>query len=242
MQLSRVIIAAVFFIIGMLIAIPALFRATSQPSASSTTPSASASLTPTTSPRPSGGVSPGRTARASTTPVRTPTPTPTPSRRTATPGPTRLVPPPTRTAVPALPLKAVIGPVKCPGRGVKVTVTNAGDKVEDYAIEMDGSANTAGRLKPRESYSRTLVLDEGVRTEVAVTWNNQPVRSVVRKADCTDTGAEADRLPRTGPGDAGLYAKTATGIAAMITGLIIFWWGGTWPRRREQVFPGRRRS
>lgn len=132
--------------------------------------------------------------------------------------------------------------MKCPARSVKVSITNPGSKIEDYAIEMDGSANTAGRLKPGESYQRTLTLREGRRTEIAVSWNNEIVRSVVRTAGCSGTGTRADRLPHTGPGDAGLYAKTATGIAAMITGLIIFWWGGTWPRRREQIFPGRGRS
>lgn len=107
---------------------------------------------------------------------------------------------------------------------------------------MDGSANTAGRLKPGESYRRTLELVEDKRTDVAVTWNNETVRSVTRKADCAGTGTGAERLPRTGPGDAGLFAKTATGIAVMITGLIIFWWGGTWPRRRDQIFPDKRRT
>jgi hypothetical protein len=33
-----------------------------------------------------------------------------------------------------------------------------------------------------------------------------------------------------------LIARIATGIAAMLTGVIIFWYGRQWPGRRDKMF------
>jgi hypothetical protein len=64
---------------------------------------------------------------------------------------------------------------------------------------------------------------------------------VKRTANCTHSAAPAppprQNLPHTGPNSAAVVAKVATGVAAMITGLVIFWYGGIWPRRRDQVLP-----
>jgi hypothetical protein len=130
-----------------------------------------------------------------------------------------------------------IGAVHCPGRSVTVTVANAGSRTEDYAVELDGSAMIADRIGPKTTRTNKVSLTENRATTVAVTWRNEPVKSARRKADCTGRTKPPESLPRTGPDDATMYARIATGVAAMITGLIIFWYGGIWPRRRESMLP-----
>jgi hypothetical protein len=67
------------------------------------------------------------------------------------------------------------------------------------------------------------------------------LRTGTRRADCSTPSQTQEpvppqeNLPRTGPTDAGTFAKVATGVAAMVTGVIVFWYGGIWPRRRDQI-------
>ncbi|RAY15788.1 hypothetical protein DPM19_08425 [Actinomadura craniellae] len=148
------------------------------------------------------------------------------------------------TTVPARPLQVSIGAVRCPGRMVAVTVRNIGPRTEDYAIEQNGSATIADRIAPGASRTRQVELTEGRATNITVTWKNAPVRSAGRTANCAGddpapppgNDPPEDRLPHTGPEDGVLTARIATGVAAMITGGIILWWGGLWPRRRERIF------
>lgn len=225
MQLPRVVIAAVFFIIGALIAIPAIIDATSSPSrAAGASETTSPSPSPTaTSPRPTG--------------TRTATPTPSRSR---TPPPT---PPPTRTAPPAQPLSITVGKVQCPDRTVMVKVRNTGTRTEDYSIERnDDSAARPGRILPGQTESVPVKLREDRPTRIQVTLKNEPVTTRTRTADCKKSGAGTpgdtppSRLPHTGADSSVLWARGATGAAAMITGAIIFWYGGIWPRRRDPLF------
>jgi hypothetical protein len=274
MQWSRFIIAAVFFVLGAGIAIPALLRSNNTPSRASSSPttSAPASGTPRTpngtlSPAHNGAPTPatptpsrsGPRRAPSATPTRitaTPTPTritatPTPTRITATPTPTRTTPRPTPTPTPtptrsgttspapAVPLTASIGAVRCPARSVTVKVTNVGRVAVDYSIEQDTTPTVADRIGPGASRTSRLALKEDENTTVAVVWTNRTLESARRKANCNHPAAPAPAprrsLPHTGPDSASVVAKVATGVAAMITGLIIFWYGGIWPRRREQV-------
>jgi hypothetical protein len=297
MQLSRVVIAAVFFAIGALIAIPALTR-TGSPSASGTptptgavtasgTPTGTPSRTPTGTPgrtpptrTPSARTSPTRTPSAAAPPSRTPTVTSVPTRSAPSPAlsttrssarPSAVRPPglpstrptvtpslpttrptvtpslpiraPIRTATPATRLlTARIGAVHCPARTVTVTVTSTSIQTEDYAVEVDGAAVVAGRIPPRESRTASVTLREDDRTTVAATWRNEPVRSAVRTADCRHHTSPPKSLPHTGADDGILTARIATGIAAMITGAIIFWYGGIWPRRRDRMLPEKKTS
>lgn len=234
MQLPRVVIAAVFFVIGALLAIPLIWDAWFAPEANSATRSATTSPTPTT-PTPTGPT-PTRTGQS-------PSPTPTPTRasptRSSSPSPT-----PTRTTTrpPAQPLRVTIGSVQCPGRTVRVTVHNTGSATEDYAIEKnDDSGAAPGRIERGATRTSTVTLREDRRTRIQVTWKNVPVRSRTLTADCRKASPAPaptgeDQLPRTGSDSTVLWARGATGAAAMVTGVIIFWYGGIWPRRREQVF------
>lgn len=226
MPLPRVIIAAVFFVIGALIAIPALTRSnSSHPSvsaASSTSASPSVSVGGSSpSARPNSGN--GSTPKASAT---------TGTHRPTTPSPTVTLSPPA-----TVPLSAAFSTVGCPTREVRVTVTNNGTQTEDYTVIQDGSVVLADRVAPKSSRTNPITLQEGVTSKLSVVWNTRAVRSVSRTATCTTTSPPASgNLPHTGPDSASLYAKIATGIAAMITGVIIFWWGGIWPGRRESMF------
>lgn len=231
MQLPRVIIAAVFFIIGALIAIPALTKSGSSNSAASTT-----SATPSIS---TSGASPSvRTTTPSakkTTPKATATTShkTTPSSGVSTSG----TPKPTTT----LPKLAVtVSPVGCPSREVRVTVANSGTAAADFTIEQNGSVVLADRVGAKGSRTNPITLTEGQASKITVLSGTQTVRSVSRTAHCTTTGAaptvRATQLPHTGPDSAAMYAKIATGVAAMITGVIVFWWGGIWPRRRESMY------
>lgn len=236
MQLPRVVIAAVFFVIGALIAIPALMKTTGQSRASGA-PTTTQPTTPTTSP---DGTSPTPT-RTTTTPSPT-RPTTTPPRTTppTTPSPTRTTAPP-----PVQPLTITIGNVQCPGRTVEVTVRNTGSQNENFSIERnDDSPAIARSIGPGATRSVTLRLREDRSTRIQVTWKNEAQLTRTRKANCSTGRATPSptrtALPRTGPDDAVMWARAATGGAAMITGLIIFWYGGIWPRRRDSAFPGRK--
>ncbi|GAA2597436.1 hypothetical protein SMC26_00190 [Actinomadura fulvescens] len=223
MQLPRVVIAAVFFVIGALIAIPAIIRTTGDSNAS-TTPAGS-----TTSPSPTG-TSPSPTTTRTTTASPTRTTSPTPTRTSSTPAPT-----PTRTT-PAQPLTATIGTPSCPGRKVTITVRNTGAQAEDYAIERDdGSASIPGRIAAGATRESTLTLREDRSTRVEVTHANDSVLVRTRKANCK-AAPPPENLPVTGADDTVLWARAVTGGAAMVTGIIIFWYGGIWPRRRAELF------
>ncbi|WP_192809849.1 hypothetical protein [Actinomadura rudentiformis] len=225
MQLPRVVIAAVFFVIGALIAIPAIIKTTGDSNAS-TTPAGS-----TTSPTPTGtSPSPTATMRTNTaTPTRTASPTPT--RTTPSPTPTR-----TTSAPPERPLKATIGTPSCPSRKVTITVRNTGSQAEDYAVERDdGSASIPGRIAAGATRESTITLREDRSTRIEVTHDNESVLVRTRKANCR-AAAPPENLPVTGADDTVLWARAVTGGAAMITGIIIFWYGGIWPRRRAELF------
>src|SRR5690606_764 len=201
MQLPRVVIAAVFFVIGALIAIPALIDGTGGES--------SASTAATTSPGPSGGPDPSGS--------------------------------PSPSAAPA-PLTASIGSrVSCPDRTVRVTVRNTGDRTEDFGIEKDdGTAAVPGQIPANSTRTVSVRLRGDRTTRVTVNWANKRIESATVKANCEKAGAAPakppEELPHTGP-DAVLWARAATGVAVILTGAIIFWYGGIWPRRRDRVFP-----
>lgn len=248
MQLPRVIIAAVFFVIGALIAIPALTNSMSSSRAAST-PASKGTVTPTatTTAKATAHVSAKATATATAT-AKASSPSKTPTHKVTNPIPSHVTPKTTITTKPPtlVPLKATITAVRCPALEVTVKVTNSGIVTEDYTIEQDGQVALADRVGARGTRSNPLTLKKGQATKIAVTWRNKSIETVTRTANCAaKTPARkkpATNLPHTGPESAGLYAKIATGIAAMITGVIIFWWGGIWPRRREHMFAGGRKS
>ncbi|MFA1540025.1 hypothetical protein [Actinomadura monticuli] len=205
MQLPRVVIAAVFIVIGALIAIPALFRSDGRAEPTSATTSAS--------PGPSG----------SATPTRSGTPKP-----------------------PTPPVTASIGSVSCPERTVNVKIRNTGTQTEDFSIERDdGGAAIPGQIRPNNTRTISVKLREDRRTDLAVTWANKRIEAKTVKANCTKAGTGAptetppSNLPHTGP-DTVLWARAATGVGIILTGVIIFWYGGVWPRRREHMFAGKK--
>lgn len=208
MQLPRVVIAAVFFVIGALLLIPMLFDWGSSASRASTSA--------TTSPSPSG---------TATSP---------------SPGPSKTSP------APAQPVTASIGSVSCPAGTVKVTVRNTGKRNEDFGVEKnDGSAAIPGQIRANSTRSVAVEVREDRRTRITVNWANKRIESKTVKANCEKAGAAPtktppEELPHTGP-DAVLWARGATGVAIIVTGAIIFWYGGIWPRRRDQIFPEKTR-
>lgn len=232
MQLPRVIIAAVFFIIGAVIAVPALMRTTSSSQASGTpshtmTPSGSTS---SASPRPGTKVTLRTTAKGSVTPTQKPA-----HKVTVTPTSTTTVVPP------AVPLTATISAVRCPSRTVVVTTRNLGTQTQDYKIDQPGSSTLYDRIDPRGTRVNKLTLTEGTATDITVTWSGHTVKAATRTAHCVlKTTPPPTKLPHTGIDQAGLYAKIATGVAAMITGVIVFWYGGIWPRRRDAMLSSSR--
>ncbi|GAB2811712.1 hypothetical protein GCM10027176_15260 [Actinoallomurus bryophytorum] len=139
------------------------------------------------------------------------------------------------SVTPAAPLRVSIGTVRCPGRSVLVSVTNHGDGTEDYAITTDGSISVADRIAPGTTRRSTLTVKEDHATTIAVTWHNIPVKSLDRTAHCV-RNAPGHALPHTGPDSGMIIARIATGVAAMLTGLIIFWYGRIWPGRRDKMF------
>jgi hypothetical protein len=218
MQISRVAIAAVFFVVGALIIIPMLLDNSSPSQLTSATPSPHVSASPS--------VSASRSAK----PSHTPTHRPSPARSTKNPGT-----PPPPSVTPLVPLKVTIGTVRCPGRSVLVSVTNHGGGTEDYAITTDGSISVADRIPAGATRKSTLTIKEDHATTIAVSWHNVPVKSLDRTAHCV-RDAPGHALPHTGPDSGMIIARVATGVAAMLTGLIIFWYGRQWPGRRDKMF------
>ncbi|XRQ05066.1 hypothetical protein ACN3XK_52210 [Actinomadura welshii] len=208
MQLPRVVIAAVFFVIGALIAIPALFGGNGSESSASTSATASGS------PSPSGTSA-----------------SPSPSGTSASPTAS-----PTAQAVTA----SIGSQVSCPARTVRVTIRNTGNRTEDFGIEKnDDTAAVPGKIEADSTRTVAVKLREDRRTRVTVNWANKRIASETVRANCEQAGAAPtppEELPNTGPGDV-LWARAATGVGIILTGAIIFWYGGIWPRRREQIFP-----
>jgi hypothetical protein len=213
MPLSRVAIAAVFFIVGVLLVFPMFTDATSSSRAADSTPSPGASVSATVSP----------------TPTRTSRPKASPTRRSSGE--------PMPTTGSSSPLTVEIGKVRCPGRTVRVSVVNSSAQAEDYAILTDGSISVADRIPAGATRTSTVNVKEDRTTTVAVTWRNLPVDSADRHANCVHRTSD-QTLPHTGPDSGTLVARIATGVAAMLTGIIVFWYGRQWPRRRDKMFGG----
>ncbi|MFB9831746.1 hypothetical protein [Actinoallomurus acaciae] len=222
MQLSRVVIAAVFFVVGALIIIPMLVNDSSPSQLTSATPSPNVSASPS--------ASPSRSAKPSHTPTHRPSPTR--SSRTPSKNP---VTPPVPSVTPNAPLKVAIGTVRCPGRSVLVSVTNGGGSTEDYTITTDGSISVADRIPAGATRKSTLTIKEDHATTIAVTWHNVPVKTLDRTAHCARR-TPGHTLPHTGPDSGMIIARVATGVAAMLTGLIVFWYGRQWPGRKDKMF------
>ncbi|HEX6473079.1 MAG TPA: hypothetical protein VF069_28575 [Streptosporangiaceae bacterium] len=130
--------------------------------------------------------------------------------------------------------------MRCPARTVTVEVKNVGRQAVDYTIEQDGTPTVADRIGPGTTRTSRLTLKEDDSTKLAVMWTNRTVKSARRKANCrhaaaTHAPAPRHTLPHTGPDSASVVAKVATGVASMITGVVIFWYGGIWPRRRNEL-------
>ncbi|WP_106397769.1 hypothetical protein [Actinocorallia populi] len=124
-------------------------------------------------------------------------------------------------------------------------VTNDTGTGQGYAITRNGSIVLADQLGPNASRTSSVALSEDRRVVVRVTQDGRPVDGRTYRLDCrkaaagdgpAEPGTDADRLPHTGADDTVMIARIATGAASMITGAIILWWGGLWPRRRENVF------
>lgn len=226
MSLSRAAIAAVFIVVGLLIIVPMLTDS-STGSRASDSHAAHVSASPNASP----------SASASHRPARTPTRTPThrPSATHTTRRASAPVAPPSVT--PETPLSVTIGRVLCPGRSVQVTVANHAGQAEDYAILTDGSITVADRIPAGASRKSTVELKEDHTTTIAVTWNNVPVKSIDRHANCVGAHRTSTRtLPHTGPDRGMIIARVATGLAVILTGCIVFWYGRLWPRRHDKMF------
>jgi hypothetical protein len=226
MQISRVAIAAVFLVVGALIIIPMLVNHSSPSQLTSASPSPHVSVSPT----PSVSVSHTKSAKPTHTPTHRPSPTHTKSKAPVPPVPTPSV-------TPGEPLKVAIGAVRCPGRSVLVSVVNHGKNTEDYSITTDGSISVADRIPAGATRKSTLTIKEDHATTISVTWHNVPVKTLDRTAHCV-RNAPGHALPHTGPDSGMIIARVATGVAAMLTGLIIFWYGRLWPGRKEKMFGG----
>ena len=217
MQLPRLIIGAVFFVLAALLAVPMVIDWFSPDADVST------AATTSTSPSPSG-----TTASASPSPSGSESPT-----RSASPS---------RTASPAQPVTAVIGSrVACPARTVQVMIRNTGSRTEDFGIEKnDDTAAIPGEIPANSTRTVTVRLREDRATRITVNWANKRVGSATVRANCEKAGAAPttkppEQLPHTGPNDV-LWARGATAVAVLIMGGIFFWYGGIWPRRKEKVF------
>ncbi|GAA1777726.1 hypothetical protein GCM10009735_04680 [Actinomadura chokoriensis] len=134
--------------------------------------------------------------------------------------------------------------MSCPERTVNVKIRNTGTQTEDFSVERDdGGAAEPGQIRPGTTRTVSVKLREDRRTDLAVTWANKRIETKAVKANCKKAGAGAPtetppgNLPHTGP-DTVLWARAATGVGIILTGAIIFWYGGIWPRRREKMFAG----
>ncbi|QFG24313.1 hypothetical protein [Actinomadura sp. WMMB 499] len=215
MQLPRVVIAAVFFALAAFIAIPPLVGDDSE----NATPASNQTTSPSPSPSGSGSGSGAGSEPASPSPSRSASPRPPGSGNAA--------------------LTAEIGSVACPERTVPVRVRNTGGKPADFSVEKnDDTAAIPGRLAAGESRTVDVEVREDRRTRVRVAWANDRIASETVEANCTGAGSPGDdpsELPYTGQDDGVLWARGATAFAALVTGLIIFWYGGVWPRRKEKM-------
>lgn len=126
----------------------------------------------------------------------------------------------------------------CPGRSVQVGVTNHAGQAENYAILTDGSIAVADRIPAGATRRSTVNVKEDHTTTIAVTWNNVPVKSLDRHANCVGAHhrTSAGTLPHTGPDRGTIIARVATGLAVIVTGFVVFWYGRLWPRRRDDMF------
>lgn len=198
MQLPRVIIGAVFFVLGALLLVPMVWDWGA--------PESVASTSATTSPSPSGSAA----------------------------------------SPPAQAVTASIGSVTCPASTVRVTIRNTGTKTENFRIQKnDDTAAIPGEIRANSTRSVAVEVREDRDTSITVNWANKRIQSKTVKADCEKAGAAPtkkppEELPNTGP-DAVLWARGATGVAVLLTGAIIFWYGGIWPRRRDKIFPEKSR-
>ncbi|TYK52967.1 hypothetical protein [Actinomadura decatromicini] len=136
--------------------------------------------------------------------------------------------------------------MSCPARTVNVTVRNTGTQNEDFGIEKnDDTAAIPGELRPKATRTIAVKLREDRATRVTVNWANKRIEARTLKANCKKAGTSPApsktrtpppaSLPHTGP-DTMLWARAATGVGIILTGAIIFWYGGIWPRRRDQMF------
>ncbi|MBE1531058.1 COG1361 family protein [Actinomadura algeriensis] len=216
MQLPRVVIAAVFFALAALIAIPPLFG-------NDGSETAAPASNRTTEPSPSG--SPKPSEKQPEKPSESPKASEKPSEKQPARG--------------GAALTAEIGSVSCPARTVPVRIRNTGSRPADFSIaKNDDTAAIPGRLGAGESRTVDVEVREDRRTQVRVAWANERVASETVEANCTGAGAPGDdpsELPYTGQDDGVLWARGATAFAALLTGVIIFWYGGVWPRRKEKM-------
>lgn len=245
MQPVRVIIAAIFFVIGALLVIPALNLGGDNTSSASNTPAAA---TPTTT-TPTAPTTAPTTAKTTAKPTTT-SPRPTATRTTAPP----VVTTPTQTPTPtptvtatrptAVPLTITFGKVVCPGRKVSVKVVNDGPTTQGYSITRNGSNVLADQLGPNASRTSSVTVPEDRTSVVRVAQDGRSKASRSYKANCARSTAKpsptADptrrTLPRTGSDENVAFAQIATGVGSLITGAIILWWGGLWPSRRDGMF------
>jgi hypothetical protein len=148
----------------------------------------------------------------------------------------------------AKPLVVVFGKVACPSRRVTVKVSNDGETIQGYSINSAGSDVITDQLGPHTSRTSELTLKEDKRTTIKVTQDRKAVATRTITANCTKPSSVAtpkptsrNQLPKTGADGAVLTARIATAGASLLTGVIILWWGGLWPKRKEAMF-GKRDS
>ncbi|MEV5572633.1 hypothetical protein AB0L06_21520 [Spirillospora sp. NPDC052269] len=223
MQLPRVVIAAVFFVIGALIAVPALMKWSSGGANAANEPVSNSSSVPTASPSGSGTGTPTKKGKTSPTHGTTPSSTPT-SKGTQ-------------------PLVVTFGSVDCPGRTVDVTVRNESTQEQGYSVERDdNSTPVTAKIAAGATRTTTIRMQQGRRTLVVVNDSaHRLVKEKTIKANCAAAapGKKPNKLPHTGADSAMIWARVATGAGALVTGAIILWYGGIWPRRRDPMFGGK---
>ncbi|WP_460366390.1 hypothetical protein [Actinocorallia lasiicapitis] len=147
-------------------------------------------------------------------------------------------------------MKVTFGKVDCPKRLVTIKVVNDDPATtQGYSIVRGGSIFLADQLGPKASRSSALTLTEDKATVVKVTQDGKARASHSYKANCAKAApskttkspsrtapAHPPRtLPKTGNDDSIMIARLATGGASLITGAIVLWWGGLWPRRKDRM-------
>ncbi|WP_148086220.1 hypothetical protein [Actinocorallia herbida] len=129
----------------------------------------------------------------------------------------------------------------CPAKDITVRVTNEGAESQGYSITKNGGLVLADRLGAAASRTSEVRLTEDKNVVVRVTQDGKTIKSRTYKLNCAKGGGakpseKPERLPETGADSSTLVARVATGAASIITGAIILWWGGLWPRRKEGMF------